>query len=81
MTAQEEMSLYLDIGLDVEIELDRPVLTVRQILDLEENSIVETRRSAGENLDVRIGGVLVGFGEIVVNESTTGIRITDFRQD
>ena len=81
MLAVEEMSLYLDVGLDIEVELDRPVLTVRQILELEKDSIIETRRSAGENLDVRIGGVLVGFGEIVVNEATTGIRITDFKQD
>jgi flagellar motor switch protein FliN/FliY len=36
-------------------------------------------RSAGENLDVRIGGSVVGYGEIVVNETNTGIRITDFR--
>ena len=81
MLAQEEMALYLDVDLDVEVELDRPVLTVRQILELEKDSIIETRRSAGENLDVRIGGVLVGYGEIVVNEATTGIRITDFKQD
>ena len=37
-------------------------------------------RSAGENFDVRIGGALVGFGEIVVNEATTGIRLADFHQ-
>jgi flagellar motor switch protein FliN/FliY len=35
-------------------------------------------RSAGENLDLRIGGALIGFGEIVIAETTTGFRITDF---
>jgi len=80
VTAIEEIALYLDVPLDVEVELDRRTLTVRQILDLEPGSVIRMNRSAGENLDVRIGQALVGFGEIVVNETTTGIRITDFRQ-
>ena len=80
MTAIEEVALYLDVPLDVEVELDRRTLTVRQILELEPGSVIRMNRSAGENLDVRIGRALVGFGEIVVNETTTGIRITDFRQ-
>lgn len=81
MTAVEEMSKYLDVPLVVEVELDRRILTVRQILELDEGAIIQMNRSAGENLDVRIGGALVGFGEIVVNETTTGIRITDFKVD
>ena len=80
MTAIEEVTLYLDVPLDVEVELDRRILTVRQILELDRGSVVRMNRSAGENLDVRIGGALVGFGEIVVNETTTGIRLTDFQQ-
>lgn len=79
-TAAEEVKLYLDIPMDVEVELDRRILTVRQILELDGGSVIRMHRSAGENLDVRIGGALVGFGEIVVNETTTGIRLTDFRQ-
>jgi flagellar motor switch protein FliN/FliY len=80
VTAIEEVALYLDVPLDVEVELDRHTLTVRRILDLEPGSVIRMNRSAGENLDVRIGEALVGFGEIVVNETTTGIRLTDFRQ-
>jgi flagellar motor switch protein FliN/FliY len=76
----EEVALYLDVPLDVDVELHRHTLTVRNLLKLEEGTVIPLRRSAGENLDVRIGGVLVGFGEIVVNEATTGIRLTDFRQ-
>ena len=79
-TAFEEVANYLDVPLDVEVELDRRILTVRQILDLDEGCVIRMNRSAGENLDVRIGGALLGFGEIVVNEATTGIRLTDFHQ-
>lgn len=77
-TAVEEVARYLDVPLDVELELDRRILTVRQILELDRGSVIRMNRSAGENLDVRIGGALVGFGEIVVNERT-GIRLADFQ--
>jgi flagellar motor switch protein FliN/FliY len=80
-SAVEEVANYLDVPLDVEVELDRRILTVRQILELDRGSVIRMNRSAGENLDVRIGGTLVGFGEIVVNETTTGIRLADFQQN
>ena len=69
----------MDVPLDVEIELDRKALTVRQLLELNVDSVLKMDRSAGENLDIRIGGALIGFGEIVVSETTTGVRITDFK--
>jgi flagellar motor switch protein FliN/FliY len=78
MTSVEEVARYIDVPLDVDVELHRHTLTVRNLLKLEEGTVIPLKRSAGENLDVRIGGVLVGFGEIVVNEATTGIRLTDF---
>ena len=81
MTATEELALILDVPMDVDVELDRRVMTVRQILALELGSVIRMNRSAGENLDVRVGGSLLGFGEIVVNEATTGIRLTDFFQN
>lgn len=81
MTATEELALILDVPMDVDVELDRRIMTVRQILALELGSVIRMNRSAGENLDVRVGGSLLGFGEIVVNEATTGIRLTDFFQN
>ena len=79
MTAEEEVARYAEILLDVDVELDRRYLSVREILDIEEGNIVRMGRSAGENLDVRVGGALIAFGEIVVSESTSGVRITDFK--
>ena len=81
MTALEELASYLDVPLDIEVELDRRVLTVRDLLALESGTILRMNRSAGENLDVKIGGALIGFGEIVVSETSTGIRITDFKHE
>ena len=67
--------------MDIEVELDRRILTMRSILELKEGSLIATTRSAGENIDIYIGGTLVGFGEIVVIENMIGVRITDFRDE
>jgi len=81
MTPQEEITPLGDIPIEIEVELDRRVMTTREVLQLEEGSVLSTMRSAGENIDIYIGGVLCGSGEIVVIESTLGVRITDFRDD
>ena len=81
MTPQEEIAPLGDIPIEIEVELDRRVMSTREVLQLEEGSVLSTTRSAGENIDIYIGGVLCGSGEIVVIESTLGVRITDFRDD
>jgi len=67
-----------DVAIEVEVELDRKQLTVREVLELEPGSVIKMTRSAGENIDVLIGGSLVGFGEIVLVEDKVAVRITDF---
>ena len=81
MTPQEEIEPLGDVPVEIEVELDRRIMTTRQVLCLDVGSVIETGRSAGENIDIYIGGVLCGSGEIVVIESTLGVRITDFRDD
>jgi flagellar motor switch protein FliN/FliY len=81
MTPQEEIAPLGDVPVEIEVELDRRVMRADDVLDLEEGSVIGTTRSAGENIDIYIGGVLCGSGEIVVIENTLGVRITDFRDD
>ena len=81
MTPKEEVAPLGDVPVDIEVELDRRVVSTRDVLQLEEGSVIGTSRSAGENIDIYIGGVLCGSGEIVVIENTLGVRITDFRDD
>ena len=78
MTSAEEITGFEDIPLAVNVELDRRIMLVREILQLDIDSVLKMNRSAGENLDLRIGDALIGFGEIVIAETTTGLRITDF---
>ncbi len=74
----EQIGHLGDVAIEVEVELDRKQLTVREVLELEAGTVLKMTRSAGENIDVLIGGSLVGFGEIVLVEDTIAVRITDF---
>lgn len=78
--ALESTGAMADIPLDIEVELDRKTMTVRDILALSAGSVLKMTRSAGENIDIRVGGALMGFGEIVILEERMGVRITDFHE-
>jgi flagellar motor switch protein FliN len=78
MTAQEEVAHIGNVSIEIEVQLDSRWMKLSDILALEEGSIIEMRRSAGENIDIFIGKKLAAFGEIVIIESTMGVRITDF---
>ena len=81
MTPQEEIAALGEVPVEIEVELDRRVMTTRDVLELETGTVIPTVRSAGENIDIYIGGVLCGSGEIVVIENSLGVRITDFRDE
>jgi flagellar motor switch protein FliN len=81
MTAMEEIAALADVPVEVEAELARRTMSVAQILRLEPGSLIGMRRPAGENIDLYVGGTLIGCGEIVVVENTLGVRITDFKVD
>jgi flagellar motor switch protein FliN/FliY len=81
MSALEDIHHLADVPVFVDIELDRKIMTVREILSLEQAAVVKMPRSAGENIDILVGGALVGSGEIVIIEETVGVRITDFNEE
>lgn len=81
MTSHQEIAHYSDVPVDIEVELDRKIMSIGAILDLKVGSVLKMTRSAGENIDILIGGTLVGFGEIVIIEDSMGVRITDFNEE
>jgi flagellar motor switch protein FliN len=81
MTSHEEIAHFSDVPVEVEVELDRKIMSIGAILELKQGSVLKMTRSAGENIDIRIGGTLVGFGEIVIIEDMMGVRITDFNEE
>lgn len=72
---------FLDIPLVVEAVLDRKTLRVDEILTLEEGSVIKLNRSAGENIDIVVGGAHVAFAEVVIIEESMGVRVTDLTSD
>ena len=81
MTPQEQVAHISDVRIDIEVQLDQRWMKLSEILALEEGSILEMRRSAGENIDIYVGSKLLAFGEIVIIENIMGVRITDFNME
>ena len=79
MTPVEELGDLASVPLELEAVLDRRVFTVGDILGLERGSLIRMDRSAGENIDLYVGGTHVAFGEVVVMENMMCVRVTDFR--
>jgi flagellar motor switch protein FliN/FliY len=78
VTPLQEIADLADVTVDIEVELGRRVMTIAQILQLGPDSVIRMGRSAGDNIDIMIGGALIGYGEIVIIEDAVGVRITDF---
>ncbi len=80
MTPIEEIAALADVPVEVEVQLGHKILTIAQILELGPESVIRMARSAGDNIDILVGGTLIGYGEIVIIEEAVGVRITDFSQ-
>jgi flagellar motor switch protein FliN/FliY len=81
MSPLDQISHLSDVPVSIEVELDRKNMRVSEILSLAPGSVLRMNRSAGENIDIRVGGALVGYGEIVILEENMGVRITDFNEE
>ena len=66
-----------EIPIEVSVELGRTKLTLKEVLELAEGSIIELDRLAGEPLDLKVGGQLVAQGEVVAIDDNYGLRITN----
>jgi len=77
----EEGTPNLDVILDIPVTLSMEVgatdLSIRNLLQLNQGSVVELDRLAGEALDVKVNGTLIAHGEVVVVNEKFGIRLTD----
>ncbi len=73
----EDLRHFLDVPIKVTIQLADRTMKVRDILQLQTDSIVELPKSAGENVDILTNGRLFAFGEVMEFESRTGVRLTD----
>ncbi len=81
LTGEDGKDVNLDIILDVPVtismEIGRTRINIRNLLQLNQGSVVELDRFAGEPMDVLVNGTLIAHGEVVVVNDKFGIRLTD----
>ncbi len=72
-----DLDVILDIPVSISMEVGRTSITIRNLLQLYQGSVIELDRLAGEPLDVLVNGTLIAHGEVVVVNEKFGIRMTD----
>ncbi|QPK62135.1 flagellar motor switch protein FliN [Methylomonas sp. LL1] len=72
-----KLDVILDVPVTVSLEIGRTKINIRNLLQLNQGSVVELDRFAGEPMDVLVNGTLVAHGEVVVVNDKFGIRLTD----
>ncbi len=72
-----ELDIILDIPVTISMEVGSTAITIRNLLQLNQGSVVELDRLAGEPLNVLVNGTLIAHGEVVVVNEKFGIRMTD----
>ncbi len=73
----ENYDLIMNIPVMMSIEVGKTKISIKDLLGLNQGSIVELDRLAGEPMDVLVNGTLVAHGEVVVVNEKFGIRLTD----
>lgn len=73
----ENLEVILDIPVTISMEIGRSKISIRNLLQLNQGSVVELDRLAGEPMDVLVNGTLIAHGEVVVVNEKFGIRLTD----
>ncbi|HXE19112.1 flagellar motor switch protein FliN [Castellaniella sp. UC4442_H9] len=76
-SADSDIDMIMDIPVQLSVELGRTRLTIKNILQLGQGSVVELDGLAGEPMDIYVNGYLIAQGEVVVVDEKYGIRVTD----
>ena len=76
-TTDLNLDVILDVPVTLSLEVGRTRIPIRNLLQLNQGSVVELERGAGEPLDVFVNGTLIAHGEVVVVNDRFGVRLTD----
>lgn len=75
--ASNDIDMILDIPIQLTVELGRTKISIKNLLQLSQGSVVELNAMAGDPLDILVNGTLVAQGEAVMVDDRLGIRLTD----
>jgi flagellar motor switch protein FliN/FliY len=74
---KRKLDAIMDIPVTITMEVGHAKISIRNLLQLNQGSVIELERLAGEPLDVLVNGTLIAHGEVVVVNDKFGIRLTD----
>lgn len=74
---EPDLDVILDIPVTISMEVGNTQIPIRNLLQLNQGSVIELDRLAGEPLDVLVNGTLIAHGEVVMVNEKFGIRLTD----
>ena len=72
-----DLDVIMDIPVMLSLEVGKTSISIRKLLSLNQGSVIELDRLAGEPLDVLVNGTLIAHAEVVVVNEKFGLRLTD----
>ena len=73
---KKNLDIMQDVSMHISVELGRTKSSIREVMEMEQGSIVELDKVAGEQVEVFVNGKLVAKGEVIVIEDKFGVRVT-----
>lgn len=74
---QGNISLIMDVFMEMTVELGRTKKTIKDILGMGEGTIIELDKLAGESVDILVNHKPIAKGEVVVIDENFGVRVTE----
>lgn len=74
-----QMERLSDIVVTLRAELDQTTLTFAELANMKVGSILRLSRSTGENIDVYVEDVLIGWGEVLLTAEGAAVRLANLR--
>jgi flagellar motor switch/type III secretory pathway protein FliN len=80
MATLDQIGSFDRVPMTLAADLECGTMSIRSLIELKSGSIIRSDRPAGDNVDLRVGGKLVGYGEIIANENALAVRVTNLKE-
>ncbi|WP_255534247.1 flagellar motor switch protein FliN [Polynucleobacter sp. AP-Feld-500C-C5] len=74
---EKDLDFIRDIPVQLSVELGRTKISIKNLLQLAQGSIVELDAAAGDLMDILVNGTMIAKGEVVVVNEKFGVRLTE----
>ena len=75
--ARAPLDRFADVQVEISVEIGRVTMTIGEMLQLGEGSVVELDRELSEPVSIMAQGVRIASGEVVVINERFAVRITE----